>query len=174
MADFKNIDITNIAVFGKSMPKDKCWTTLLKKAKDFSLIDKKTFEDSLKWNVEASYYRLASIIFKDLDTDIEWFLSFITGMKKWNLELGIESKKADITVTPDQKFDALNNPDIKKVIAKMNDVMLDAAAVCNERVMQHIEAGELLAVDETKLERVLDAIDDKMLMDNLKKRVFVR
>lgn len=174
MAEFKNIDITNITVFGKNMPKGKCWTNLIKKAKDFSLIDKKKFEESLKWNVEGSYYRLASIIFKDLDTDIEWFLSFITGMKKWNLELGIDSKKADYTVTPDQKFDALNNPDIKRVIEKMNTVMLDAAALCKEKVMQHVEAGELLEVDETKLERVLDAIDDSTLMGNLKKRVFVR
>ena len=174
MADFKNIDIMNIAVFGKSMPKDACWTNMLKKAKDFSLIDKKKFENSLKWNVEASYYRLASIVFKDLDTDLEWFLSFITDQKKWDLELSIENTKADATVTPDQKFDVLNNPDIKRVIEKMNDVMLNAAAECKEKVMQHVEAGELLAVDETKLERVLDAIDDSTLMTNLKKRVFVR
>lgn len=174
MADFKNIDIKNITVFGKSMPKDKCWASMLSKAKDFSLIDKNKFEDSLKWNVEASYYRLASITFKDLDTDIEWFLSFITDQKKWDLELGIDSPKADATVTPDQKFDALNNPDIKRVVEKMNSVMLDAAALCKEKVMQHVEAGELLAVDETKLDRVLDAIDDSILMANLKKRVFVR
>ena len=174
MAEFKNVDIKNITVFGKSMPKDKCWANMLSKAKDFSLIDKKKFEDSLKWNVESSYYRLASITFKDLDTELEWFLSFITDQKKWDLELGIDNEKADATVSPDQKFDALNNPDIKRVIEKMNSVMLNAAAACKEKVMQHVEAGELLDVDETKLERVLDAIDDNVLMANLKKRAFVR
>ena len=172
MAEFKNLDVTDIGIFGKSMPKEKCWTWMLKKAGSFDTVsDKKAFEKSLKWNVEASYYRLVGITFKDLDTDTEWFASFIPDMKKWELEIPSSNKAL---ISPDQKFDCYHNPEIKKIVEHAADVLTQAAQVCKEQVLQYVEAGELLSVDETKLDRILDAVDDKQLMANLKKGVFVR
>lgn len=77
-------------------------------------------------------------------------------------------------MSPDQKFDCFNNPDMKKIVARANEVLIRAVALAKEKVMQHVEAGELLKVDENKLDAIISFVDDKPLMSNLKKGVFIR
>lgn len=98
MAEFKNIDVKDISIFGMTKPKDRCWYNMLKLTNDFNALNLKEFEKSLHWNVEASYYQLVKVSIKDLDSDIDWFASFENGRKKWDLKI---STSKDPDVSPD-------------------------------------------------------------------------
>lgn len=63
---------------------------------------------------------------------------------------------------------------MKKIVARANEVLIRAVALAKEKVMQHVEAGELLKVDENKLDAIISFVDDKPLMSNLKNGVFIR
>ena len=162
----KNFDLTFVECFGFTSPRAKSWTKLADRAfTDGGAQAKKDLEKSLANNIEASYYRLVGVGVKDLDTDTEYFVSFNNGKKLWDMEIS-GSKEAD--VLPEDK-DAFFKSDVFKKVLKQASTDLDEAAkLYKDVVKQHIEAGELMEVDETKLERVIFDCNDKLLMKNLK------
>lgn len=162
----KNFDLTFVECFGFTSPRAKSWTKLADRAfTDGGAQAKKELEKSLADNVEAAYYRLVGLGVKDLDTDTEYFVSFINGKKLWDMEIS-GSKEAE--VLPEDK-DAFFKSDLFKKVLKQASTDLDEAAkLYKDVVKQHIEAGELMEVDETKLERVIFDCNDKLLMKNLK------
>lgn len=162
----KNFDLTFVECFGFTSPRAKSWTKLADRAfTDGGEQAKKDLEKSLANNIEASYYRLVGIGVKDLDTDTEYFVSFVNGKKLWDMEIS-GSKEAE--VLPEDK-DAFFKSDVFKKVLKQASTDLDRALKTYEEVVkQHIEAGELMEVDETKLERVIFDCNDKLLMKNLK------
>ena len=164
--NFENIDIKDIECFGFHSPKKDCWLTILKKAKEYSNIpNTQTFQKDLKNNIEASYYRLCGISFVDLDTDLEYYASFVNGWKKWDLE--IEGGKAEVDVEDKKKL--FGNDEIKKIIARAAKYIEDAKAAYDTSVKQQVESGELLDIDETKLEGVIKYANDAALMTAFKK-----
>ncbi len=162
----KNFDFTFCECFGFTSPRAKSWTKLAEAA--FAKKDKQALKDlekSLKWNVESSYYRLVGAGVKDLDSDIEYFVSFINGKKLWDIEIK-DSKDAE--VLPEDKDEFFKSDLFKKLLKQASTDLDEAAKLYKDVVKQHIEAGELMEVDETKLERVIFDCNDKLLMKNLK------
>lgn len=167
----KNIDIIDVGCFGYEAPKKDCWLGMLKSANTYQdVADLNKFKENFKWNVEASYYRLCGIIIKDLDTDFEYFVSFINGKKKWDVEI-TDSKSAE--VLPEEKKAIFENEMIKKTIAQAYSYIFQAKEAFEKKVQTGFKEGVFDGVDELKLESVLKDIDDKTLMDNFKKMTFL-
>lgn len=162
----KNIDIVDIGCFGYEAPKKDCWLGMLESANTYQDVsDLNKFAESFKWNVEASYYRMCGIIIKDLDTEFEYFVSFINGKKKWDVEI-TDSKNAE--VLPEEKADLFKNETIKKTIKQAYSYIFKAKEAFESKVKTGLKEGVFKGVDELKLESVLKSIDDKTFMDNFK------
>ena len=117
--NFENIDVKDIGCFGFTSPKSKCWLAMLNKAKEYANVaDKKMLEKSFSRNVETSYFRLCGISFVDLDTDLNYFASFVNGWKKWELE--IEDGKAEVSIEDKKKFFATDEMKAATFIATLN------------------------------------------------------
>lgn len=128
-------------------------------------------EQSLKKNIEASYNCLAKASIKDLDTDIEYAVSFLNDKKLWKLEV-LGSKDAEVL---DEDRDEFFASDLfKKFLKKASTYVENGLKVYEDIVKQHVEDGELLAVDETKLERVIFACKDKLLLKSFKAGKFLK
>jgi len=163
--NFENIDITDIECFGFSSPKKDCWLTQLRKAQEFSMIqDVKKFEDSFASNIESSYYRLCGVTFKDLDTDLVYYASFVNGWKKWDLE--VEDGKAEVPLEEKKTF--FKTDEMKKIAARAAKYIEDAAAMYEKSVKEQIEEGNLLKVDESKLEALIKQATDASLLSAFK------
>ena len=168
----KNFDLTYIECFGFTSPIAKSWTKLAEVA--FAKKDKlalKDLEQSLKWNVESSYYRLVGAGVKDLDSDIEYFLSFNNGKKLWDLEIK-DSKTAE--VLPEDKDELFKSDLFKKLLKQASTVLDDATKLYEGIIKQHIEAGELMEVDEVKAEAIEHMLADGALVKNLKAGKYIK
>lgn len=166
----KNFDVKSIEIFGLQ-PKQNSWYDMIANA-DFESINLNTFETALKWNVDLGYYRLVSAHLIDLDTDIEYTLWFFNAKKVWALD--IEGSKVPNAVDPEDKKQFFANPLVKQIIARSHDVLLRGAKLFEEKVRPHLDAGELLKVDETKADAVIWNIEDRALMTNLKKGLYLK
>ena len=167
-----NCDYTYIECFRYTSPAAKSWLNLIDAA--FAKRDKqalKELEKSLKWNVESSYYRLIGAGVKDLDTDTEYFVSFVNGKKMWDIEVK-DSKGAE--VLPEDRDEFFKSEDFKKLLKQATNYLDAAASAYESMVKQHIEAGELMAVDETKAEAVESMLEDGALMKNLKSGKYIK
>lgn len=169
--DFKNLDIQDIKVFGYNHPKSDCWLNMLRKAKGFNSIDRAKFEDSLALNVNDSYTHLASFVVKDLDTDTDYQVAFSNELKLWTIEI-VDSKGAEIPL--EDKVAIMKSELVERLVARVLEILPIAAEVCTHQIKQHIEAGELLKVDEIKLEAIEDMLATPQLLANLKKRLYVK
>lgn len=166
----KNFDVKSIEVFGLQ-PKQNSWYDMIANS-DFESLDKHKFETALKWNVELGYYRLCSASLIDLDTDIEYVVWFFNSKRVWNVD--IANSKDPNAVSPEEKKALFSNPLVKKIIARTYDVLIRASKIYTEKVQPHIEAGELLGVDENKADAVIWFIEDTTLMNNLKKGLYLK
>lgn len=155
--NFENIDVIDIECFGFTSPKKDCWLTQLKKAQEFSMLpDIKKFEENFAGNIESSYYRLCGVTFKDLDTDLVYYASFVNGWKKWDLE--VEDGKAEVPV--EDKKALFKTDEMKRIAARASMYIEDAAAMYEKSVKQEVEEGKLLKIDETKLEALIKLVSD--------------
>jgi hypothetical protein len=168
----KNLDVTDIEIFGLQ-PKNKCWHEMLKTARSFENIPSiGQFETALKWNTDKSYYHLCTVSIKDLDTDIEYIMKFENTRKVWSLELKNSKDPTDISL--EDKKALFTNPDIKRIFPRAYDVLMRAHDIFESDVRVHLDSGELLHVDETRIDAIIDYIEDKNLMKNLKAGVFLK
>ena len=168
----KNFDFTYVECWGFSVPRHKSWTKLADRA--FANNDKQALRDletSLKWNVESSYYRLVGAGVKDLDSDIEYFVSFNNGKKLWDIEIK-NSKSAE--VLPEDRDEFFKSEPFKQLLKQASTDIDAAAKLYEEVVKQHIEAGELMEVDETKAEAVEAMMKDGALVKNLKAGKYIK
>ena len=167
-----NCDFTYIECFGYTSPAAKSWLSLIGNA--FDKRDKqavKDLEKSLKWNVESAYYRLVAAGVKDLDTDTEYFVSFVNGKKQWDIEIK-DSKGAE--VLPEDRDAFFKSDEFKRLLKQATNYLEEAASAYEGIVKQHIEAGELMDVDETKLEAIESMLEDGTLMKNLKSGKYIK
>ena len=168
----KNFDFTFIECWGFGSPRAKSWTKLAEAA--FAKKDKQALKDlekSLKWNVESSYYRLVGAGVKDLDSDIEYFVSFVNGKKLWDIEIK-DSKDAE--VLPEDKDEFFKSDLFKKLLKQASTDLDEASKLYKDVIKQHIEAGELMDVDETKAEAVESMMADGALVKNLKAGKYIK
>lgn len=171
---FKNLDTIRIAVFGylsEESPSQQ-WLTQLIKLRKLSAINKQSFIKSFKRDIEESYVNLASFNIKDLDSDFVYIVFFDNLAKKWNVTLEGSSQADAVDIL--DKIDLFKTDEIKSLIKRATEIFKQASAFVKKHIMVHVENGELLEIDETKLEAILDMLNDEELLSNFRKRVYVK
>lgn len=165
---FDNLDLKKIYVFGQeSNASENCWYNLSLKAKTigWKKIDVKQIELSLKRNVDACYFYLASLYFVDLDDDTRYHAFFDSNKGLWRLEIE-DSPDADLDIQ--QISDFFKSNEMQKAAKQCYDIIIRAKKEYDESLKTHIESGELLEVDEVKLSAILYFINQDITMQNLR------
>lgn len=165
---FANLDLREAYCFGwEKDAKKKCWynKSLEAKAVGWKKADVPGIELSLKQNVDACYFYLASFYFVDLDDEIKWHAFFDNSKGLWRLEIQ-DSPRAEID--SQQYADFFGSDLMKKAASRAYDLIKRAEKEFEETLRFHLESGELLQVDEIKLEAEMHFINDSLLMENLK------
>lgn len=163
----QNLDIKKLEVFGWSHPKKDCWWYIINPSisKGWHSIDVKKAEQSLKTNILSSYTRLFSSDFEDLDDSIHYTVYFDNQKRLFNLEL-TNTKNGEIL--PEQKKEFFKSDLFKKTAARAYEILVRAKEQIENIVMTHIEQGELLEIDEIKLEAIIHMLNDQVLMKNFR------
>lgn len=166
----QNLDIKKIDIFGWSLPKSDCWWYIIGQAisngwRGWQSIDVKKVEQSLKTNILSSYNRLFSSVFEDLDDSIHYTVYFDNQKRLFNLEL-TNTKTGEIL--PEQKKEFFKSEIFKKTAARAYEILVRAKDQIEKFVMKHIEQGELLEIDEIKLEAIVHMLNDQVLMKNFR------
>lgn len=165
---FANLDLREAFCFGwEKDTKKKCWynKALESKAIGWKKADVSGIELSLKQNVDACYFYLANFYFVDLDDEIKWHAFFDNSKGLWRLEIQ-DSPKAEIDAQ--QYADFFASDLMKKAASRAYDLIKRAEKEFEETLRYHLENGEMLQVDEVKLNAELHFINDSLLMENLK------
>ena len=163
----QNLDIKNLELFGWTLPKNACWWYILNSSisKGWNNVDVKKAEESLKDNIQHCYERLFQAEFEDLDDSIHYTVFFNNQKKLYDLEL-TNSNSGEIL--PEQKKEFFKSEMFKKTATRANELLLRAKKLVENVVIKHVEDGELLAIDEIKLEAIIDMLNDQQLMKNFK------
>lgn len=169
----QNLDIKKIEVFGWTSPKSQCWWYICNPAisKGWKAIDQKKAEQSLKANVEACYKTLFSADFEDLDDSIHYTVFFDNQKKLFDLKL---TNSEDGEILPEQKKELFKSETFKKTALRAYEILERAKKLIEDLLDDHIEAGELLEVDETKLSAILSMLEDQQLLKNFRLRKYVK
>lgn len=171
-----NLDIVDYRVLGMADGKDDStnWRILFKKNKEVpkGTAARRWFAES----AEFAYSSLATLDIKNLDDSIEYRLSFSNQRKLWNLTLKNTENPEDPAAEVDPKFkiDFMKDDYIKKAVLQVWAKLEDTRRTLEKIVMQKIETGEYIDINETKLEAELHMLQDQTLMANLKKRLFIK
>lgn len=174
MDEFKNLDLRKITCFGWQAPKDKNWQKIAAAAatKGWSRsVDKKAFESCFAANVEASYKNLMVAVFEDLDTSILWQVAFDNNKKLFDLSI-FESAEAEVTL--EQKAAFFKSDMFKRTSKRAYACIIAGRDTYNKTVAEHVNAGELLEVDEPKLEAILAFCSDQQLLSNFRLGKYIK
>lgn len=171
----KNLEIIDYDVFGmkkKNIASD--WRRMFSLAK--ALKKGSPAYKLFVSQVDICYGSLATIIIKDLDSSLEYELRFDNVKKLWDLNLkNIENKgDPDTEIDPKEKIEFFHNDFVKSCIARAHVVLTETKQLLDDIVMEKVGNGDYLDVNETKLEAELHMLGDAQLMDNLKKRLFIK
>ena len=128
-------------------------------------IDIEQLEDSLTNDVNDSYYNIASLELLDAGTNIVWIAKFINDKSLWKLEIK-DSPKAE--VLDDDKSTFFVSENFVNLVRKCGDILDNAKTKIENVLMNHLENGELLQVDEVKLAAILFWLNDKQFMENFR------
>ena len=63
---------------------------------------------------------------------------------------------------------------IKRTIGFIYQKLVDVKKTIDEIILQKIETGDYIDVNETRLEAIIDMLKDQVLMANLKKRLYIK
>ena len=165
---FQDLDLREAFCFGwERDAKKKCWYNKSLEAKmiGWKNADVPGIQLSLKQNVDACYFYLVNFYFVDLEDETRWHAFFDNSKGLWRLEIQ-DSPKAEIDAQ--QYADFFASDMMKKSSARAYDLIKRAEKEYYETLQKRIEEGELLEVDEVKLEAILHFINDSLLMENLK------
>ena len=168
------VDIKNIFAFGFTFPRKDSWQMLLKPVANsgkWSSIDLEQFQKVLNENVLATYENLIAISFVDLDSDTEFRASFINQKKLWKLEI---PGSPDDAVSEDDTRAFFKAEEFKKICKRADEILNNAYTACDKLLIPVIKKGEMINVDEIKLEAIMHFLDDPLLRKNLKLGKFVQ
>ena len=165
----ENLNIKKIQCFGWSTPLAKNWTTIASSSisKGWNGIDKKALESTLAADTEKSYKRLFESEFEDLDDSIHYTVWFDNAKKLFCLEL-TNGKDNGAEILPEQKRDFFKSSMFKKTAKRAYELIERAKKIYEGQVKQHLEEGDLLECDETKLEAIESFLNDEQLMRNFR------
>ena len=167
-----NLQIEKIFCFGWQFPRDKDWAKMALEAKvhGWKVVQPKKFESCFAANVKDSYSALFAAEFIDLDTDIKWKVEFDNNKKLFKLSI----LDSDAEVLPEQKAGFFKNDAFKRTAKKAYEYVMRAKELYEEVVESHLHAGELLEVDEPKLEAILDFCKDQQLLRNFRLGKYIK
>lgn len=77
-------------------------------------------------------------------------------------------------VLPEQKKILFKSDVFKRTAERAYELIIRAKKMIEECVDDHIQAGEFLQVDETKLEAIMDMLEDQMLLKNFRLRKYAK
>lgn len=169
----QNLDIKKIEVFGWTSPKKDSWWYIANPSisDGWKSIDSKKLEQSLKQNVENCYKHLFTADFQDLDDSINYTVFFDNQKKLFDLKL---TNSTTGEVLPEQKKELFKSESFKKTAIRAYEILERAKKMIEDVLDDHIEAGELLEVDETKLSAILNMLQDQTLLKNFRLRKYVK
>ena len=101
----------------------------------------------------------------DAGTNIVWIAKFINDKSLWKLEIK-DSPKAE--VLDDDKSTFFVSENFVNLVRKCGDILDNAKNKIENVLMNHLENGELLQVDEVKLAAILFWLNDKQFMENFR------
>ena len=170
-----NLDIIDYKVLGMQNSKSGVnWRKAFQQNKDIleGLPVRKWFAES----IEFAYETLATIYIKDLDSSIEYSLKFDNSKRLWDVQLkNVKNpNEPDTEVDPKFKIDFMRDDFIKKIIAKVYTILKETLWTFEHIILQKINTGNYLDINETKLEAEIDMLKDQVLMSNLKKRLYIK
>lgn len=169
---FTELDMKKVNCFGWQFPRDKDWVKMALEARahGWKVVQPKKFESCFAANVKDSYPALFAAEFVDLDTDIKWKVEFDNNKKLFKLSI----LDSDAEVMPEQKAEFFKNDAFKRTAKKAYEYMMRAKELYEEVVESHLRAGELLEVDEPKLEAILDFCKDQQLLRNFRLGKYIK
>lgn len=167
---FERLDLKAVSCFGWSRP-DKSgetgWSSTARKCVSFGWSDEsaRKINDGLAADVSRSFGRIASGRFVDLDTQVQYRAYFDNSKGLWFLEI-VDSPKADVLDEDLQGF--FGSEEFGSFARRCAQLALQAKDVYEKVVKEHLEDGELLGVNEQKLEWILRDLGVGRFVDNLR------
>jgi len=177
MAEFQNLEIDpkQTFCFGFCPLKpvggnggDMGWVTIANSSttKGWKNVDARRLASDMATNVDASYGYMCQTVMNDLDSGMKYKMAFDNQLCLWRLGI-VDSPLADIL--PEQASGFFGNEYAKKFANRCGDYIDRAVRVYRNVVEPHLVSGELTAVSEAKLKRLLDlAESDHVMVDNLR------
>lgn len=147
----------------------KNWTSLAGKAVSYGWrsVDKKALESTLAADAVKSYSRLFESVFEDLDDGIYYTVWFDNAKKLYCLEL-TDGKDNGAELMLEQKREFFKSEMFKKTSKRAAELVERAKKIYTSCVKDHLESGELLEVDETKMSAIESFLNDEQLMRNFR------
>ena len=169
---FEGLDIRSVRCFGFKSPKQDGWKQIALQSvtAGWKYIDVKKLEQDLAANVDESYASIAEFTAEDVNTGIKWKAKFINDKQLWTLVI---EDSPDAEVLLDDKVAFFTSELFLSFMKKALDYVISAKKTYDEIVSQHLEEGELLAVNEVKLSALLWYIDNKTFMSNFRLGEFI-
>lgn len=170
---FSNLDGKDVFVFGwEPNAENKCWYNLSLKEKAFGWdsTNVKDIEISLKKNVDACYFYIASLYFVDLDDDIRYHAFFDNMKGLWKLEI-TDSPKAELDIQ--QIGDFFKSDLMTKAAKQCYTIITRAAKEFEQNLRGPLENAKFISIDEVKLSAILDVANNNLFMENLRLSKFM-
>lgn len=163
---FANLDIRSAFCFGYSRPASRCWLCIAEQARDvgWKSVDVKELEASLAQDVDRSYMAIARLKVANIDDDMEYEVKFDNNKSLWSVEI-FESPDADMTI--EERADFFKSEMFKKIAKTTWRRVKEAKQTFDEVVRQHLDEGELLLVDDIKLDAIMSFLRQEHFLDNI-------
>lgn len=163
---FANLDIRSAFCFGYSRPASRCWLCIAEQARDvgWKSVDVKELEASLAQDVDRSYMDIARFKVVNIDDDMEYEVKFDNNKSLWSVEI-FESPEADMTI--EERADFFKSEMFNKIAKTTWRRVKEAKQTFDEVVRQHLDEGELLLVDDIKLDAIMSFLRQEHFLDNI-------
>ena len=167
---FERLDLKAVSCFGWSRP-DKSgetgWLSTARKCVSFGWSEDvaRKIDDGLAADVSRSFGRIASGRFVDLDTQVQYRAYFDNSRGLWFLEI-VDSPEADVLDEDLQGF--FGSEEAGRFARRCAQLALSAKDAYENVVKEHLENGELLKVNEQKLEWIIRDLSVGRFVDNLR------
>lgn len=167
---FERLDLKTVSCFGWSRPDQSGmtgWSAIAKKSISFGWTENtaRQINESLAADVSRSFKNLAVGIFTDLATNIQYKAYFDNSRGLWFLEI-VDSPKAELL--DDDLNGFFGSKGFGKFAKRCSQLALDAKQIYEDTVKEHLENGELLKVNEQKLEWIIRDLNVGRFIDNLR------
>ena len=165
-APFPGLDLRTARCFGFQQPTKNSWLYIAKQAKDtgWQLNRTSQLEKSLTRDVEMSYFNIAEYTLKNLEDSVSYSLTFDNNKALWQVEI---TKSPDAEMSIEERADFFKSDMFQKISKKTYFRLNEAKEIYEDIVKQHLDNGELMLVDEVKLNAILKFLETEYFMQNI-------